>query len=734
MIVMTPPIATIGRTPIEEPVIPALRRLQRNGAHVRGLGEVAAAPPQEREVRNVLAIKGFRRLWISLSLSSLGDWLGFLAITALASQLVSSYSEKLYAVGAVLFVRLLPALLIGPIAGAWADRFNRRTTMVVTDLIRFGLYVSIPFWQSLEWLFGATFLIECASLFWIPAKEASIPNLVPRNKLEDANQLNLVTTYGFGAVAAVVFSALAFLTRVLAHNFSFFRTNPVDLALYIDAATFAFSALTIVNLSEIDRPRPSDGVPSNGGPEGDQIGFWQSITQGARYLGTERWLKGLVIGIAGATGAGAAVIGLSQQFAKQDLGGGNAAYGTLFGTVFVGLASGMFLGPRLIGSFPRRRVVGLAIAACGITLAIDAVVPNLALAIVMTGLLGFWAGTVWVVALTLVGAGVPDDLRGRTFAFIYNLMRIVLLVMVALAPLIAGRIGPHFVTVDRAEIRIDGITWVLFCAGLIAIVLGMVCYRLMDDRSDVPLRTDLLAAIRRRSPQVGRGTTAGLFVAFEGGEGAGKSTQVRRLAAALITAGREVVVTAEPGATPVGAKLRAVLLDRSNAGLTPVAEAMLYAADRAQHSTDVLRPALERGAIVLTDRYIDSSIAYQSGGRELPESDIRRLSTWATGGLRPDLTVLLDVDPEVGLQRAERLGAADRLESEALDFHRRVRRCFLLLARQGRGRYVVVDARWPADRIHALVLDRVSALLPPPVEVSVAAAEPADQTYAGTLP
>jgi dTMP kinase len=701
---------------------------------VRGLGEAAAAPPLEREVRSVLAIKGFRRLWISLSLSSLGDWLGFLAITSLASELVGGYSHRLYAVAGVLFVRLLPALLIGPIAGAWADRFNRRLTMVVTDIIRFGLYVSIPLWQSLPWLFGATFLIECASLFWIPSKEASIPNLVPRNKLEDANQLNLVTTYGFGAVAAAVFASLAFLTRVLAHNFSFFRTNPIDLALYIDALTFAISAVTIVNLSELDHVRAAP-IETNADPDADseQIGFWRSISEGATYLGTERWLKGLVIGISGATGAGAAVIGLSQTFAK-DLGGGNAAYGTLFGTVFVGLAAGMFLGPRLIGSFPRRRVVGIAISACGVTLAIDAIVPNLALAILLTGLLGFWAGMVWVVALTLVGADVADELRGRTFAFIYNLMRLVLLAMVALSPVIAGRIGLHVLTIDRARIRMDGVTLTLFGAGVIAIVMGVVCFRLMDDRVDVPLRTDLLAALRRRSPQVGRGTTEGLFIAFEGGEGAGKSTQVRRLAEVLRAAGHEVVVTVEPGATPVGARLREVLLDRSSAGLTPVAEAMLYAADRAQHATDVLRPSIERGAIVISDRYVDSSIAYQAGGRELPESDVRRLSTWATGGLRPDLTVLLDIDPVIGLERAERLGPADRLESEALGFHRRVRVCFLTLARHGRGSYVVIDAALPTERTHALVLERVLGLLPPAPVDPAARVEPVDPTYAGTLP
>jgi dTMP kinase len=679
--------------------------LFRNGAHVRDLGEMVSAGPQEREVRNVLAIKPFRRLWISLSLSSLGDWLGFLATTSLAVQLTHSYSGKLYAVAGVLFVRLLPAVFIGPIAGAFADRFNRRTTMVVTDIIRFGILLSVPLFPHLWWLLAASFLIECASLFWIPAKEASIPNLVPRQQLESANQLNLVTTYGFGAIAAALFAALSFINRVLAHNLSFFRTNPVNLALYIDALTFLISALTIINLSEISavRPRGADGSES-----GEQVGLVRSIAEGVQFLGTQRWLKGLVIGICGATGAGAAVIGLSQRFADV-LQGGDAAYGTLFGTVFIGLASGMFLGPRMIGTFSRRRVVGLGICACGLTLAVESVVPNLALAVVTTALMGFWAGLVWVVALTLVGSEVSDELRGRTFAFIYNLMRLVLLIMVAAAPAIAGLIGPHFITISDERIRADGVTVTLLGAGLIAIVLGMICYRLMDDRPDVSLWTDVAAAVRRRRPQVGRGTVEGLFIVFEGGEGAGKSTQVRRLAETIQALGHDVVVTFEPGATAVGARMREVLLDRNTVGLSPMAEAMLYAADRAQHVATVVRPGLERGAVVISDRYVDSSIAYQSGGRGLPENDIRRLSTIATGGLRPDLTVLLDLPPEVGLQRLA--GPGDRMEAEAMDFHQRVRRSFLALAAQSRDRYLVVDATTGADRIHEVVTARVLQML-----------------------
>jgi dTMP kinase len=671
---------------------------------VRGLGEVASAMPDERDLRSVLALKPFRRLWISLSLSSLGDWLGFLATTSLASELTGTYSTRLYAVAGVLFVRLLPALFIGPFAGAFADRFNRRTTMVVTDVLRFGLLLSIPLFPHLTWLLIASFLIECASLFWIPAKEASIPNLVPRSQLESANQLNLVTTYGFGAVAAALFAALSFINRVLADKLSFFRTNPVNLALYIDALTFLVSAITIINLSQISSARPKG---TDDGSSGEQVGLVPSILEGLKFVGTQRWLKGLVLGISGATGAGAAVIGLSQRFADV-LHGGDAAYGTLFGAVFVGLASGMFLGPRVIGGFSRRRTVGLGIVACGITLSVEAVVPNLALAVLTTVIMGFWAGLVWVVSLTLVGAEVSDEIRGRTFAFIYNLMRLVLLVMVVAAPAIAGVIGPHIISVSDANIRADGVTITLFGAGLLAIALGYACYRLMDDRTDVPLWADVVAAVRRNRPQEGRGTTAGLFVVFEGGEGAGKSTQVRRLSDAIEALGHEVVVTFEPGATVTGKRLREVLLDRETV-MAPMAEAMLYAADRAQHVATVVRPALERGAVVISDRYVDSSIAYQAGGRGLPESDVRRLSQVATGGLRPDLTVLLDIPPEIGLQRLT--GPADRLESEAIAFHHRVRKTFLTLASQSRQRYLILDATNQPDKIHEVIVARTLQLL-----------------------
>jgi len=204
-------------------------------------------------------------------------------------------------------------------------------------------------------------------------------------------------------------------------------------------------------------------------------------------------------------------------------------------------------------------------------------------------------------------------------------------------------------------------------------------------------------------------TSPGLFVAFEGGEGAGKSTQVTLLAEALREQGREVVTTFEPGDTGVGRHLRELLLGHQTGDLDPRTEALLYAADRAEHVAEVVQPALGRGAVCITDRYIDSSIAYQGAGRTLDPVDVERVSEWATGGLWPHLTVLLDIDPAVGLTRFDT--PADRLESEPLAFHQRVREHFLSLSRRAPERYVVVDAAEPVEKVAALIREAVERVM-----------------------
>ncbi|WP_107773256.1 dTMP kinase [Nocardioides sediminis] len=201
----------------------------------------------------------------------------------------------------------------------------------------------------------------------------------------------------------------------------------------------------------------------------------------------------------------------------------------------------------------------------------------------------------------------------------------------------------------------------------------------------------------------------GVFVCFEGGEGAGKSTQSKLLAGWLEERGRTVLLTFEPGDTEVGKALRQIVLSPETGELSHRTEALLYAADKAEHVDTVVLPALARGEVVITDRYVDSSLAYQGAGRDLLLADVERVNRWATGDLRPHLTVVLDLAPEAGLGR---LTGRDRIEGESVEFHQRVRQGFLDLAAADPEHYLVLDARAPVEEIAAAIRARVEVLLP----------------------
>lgn len=206
--------------------------------------------------------------------------------------------------------------------------------------------------------------------------------------------------------------------------------------------------------------------------------------------------------------------------------------------------------------------------------------------------------------------------------------------------------------------------------------------------------------------------TLGLFIAFEGGDGAGKSTQAALLAKALSDAGRTVLRTREPGGTPVGEKLRSLVLDHGQGEIDARTEALIFAAARAAHATQVISPAVARGEIVISDRYADSSIAYQGVGRGLGASAIEKLNDWATGGLWPDLTVLLDVSPAAGRERRTAGEAAeDRMESEPDGFHAAIRAAFLERAAATPERYLVLPADGAIDTLALAIAERVAMLL-----------------------
>jgi dTMP kinase len=240
--------------------------------------------------------------------------------------------------------------------------------------------------------------------------------------------------------------------------------------------------------------------------------------------------------------------------------------------------------------------------------------------------------------------------------------------------------------------------------GVIAALVGIISYHQMKDRPGVSFWSDIANALRGELGSITNPTPSGIFIAFEGGEGSGKSTQAKLLKGWFEEEGHSVTLTREPGGSNLGNDLREILLANETGVISPRAEALLYAADRAHHVYSVIRPALDRGNVVITDRYFDSSIAYQGAGRTLSSNEVARISRWATESLYPTLTIILDQPADIGLQRKKN---ADRLESESIDFHNRVRQEYLQLASFDPERYLVIDARKPIEEIHIEIVARI---------------------------
>lgn len=654
-----------------------------------------------------------------LGAASFGDWFGLLATSVFAASQVEGSTAKGAAFGTVIAIRLLPALVLGPIAGVLADRFDRRWTMVICDVLRFLLFASIPLVAVLGasgavvvgWATIATFLIESITLLWIPAKEAAVPNLIPRARLEAANQLTLITTYGLTpVVAAVALAVLDGAVRAATDGAAPDWAEPAQLALWFNALSRLATAVVVAfGIREISQ-----------GPSAERDHTEQSMLrqfkEGWQFISQTPLVRGLVLGIFGAFAGGGIVIGTARFFANS-LGAGDAAFYLLFGAIFIGLAIGIGLGPMIVKEMSRRRWFGMSIVLASAAVMTLSFAIHLSMAMMGAVLVGAGAGMAFLAGTTLLGGEIADEVRGRVFAVVQIGTRLVLILAIALSSLLAGVGGSRRFEIANLGISISSTRLLLLAAGLAGIFAGISAFGQMDDKKGVPVLADLWGSVRGRpltpaEPFV----SAGLFVVFEGGEGAGKSTQLALLAARLRDQGRDVVVTREPGATGIGERIRSLLLGQPGSEVpSPRAEALLYAADRAHHVATVVRPALARGAVVVSDRYIDSSLAYQGAGRTLPVDEVSWLSSWATGGLKPDLVVLLDIDPHTGLSRvAVRSGATDHLEAESVSFHERVRYAFLDLAATDPKHYLVLDAARPADEIADEVARRITELLGTP--------------------
>lgn len=656
-------------------------------------------------LRGLLSRRYFRRLWIITIVSTLGDWL---AVFALATYVGELSGRPELAIGGVLLFRVVPGMFFGPFAGVLADRFDRRRLMVTADLLRALFVASIPFVQDLLVLFAISAVLELLSLLWTPSKDASLPNLVERDQLMAANQLNLVTTYATmplgGALIALLAIPAAYLAK-LGGAFGGLEQQPVQLAFFLDALTFLFSAAMI-------RSFPKQVMIARGAQRtaGEPFRPWRDLMEGIRFIKGHPVVRSLILGAWVAFTGGSAVISLGPVLADELTSGGaagaQAAWGALIVAVGIGLVGGMLLAGPVGRVMKRETVFPLGLIVSGVMTTIIATRLTFAPALVATVLAGFGAGLAWVTTFALLQERVDERLRGRTFATLYTGIHLSMFLGLGGWPFLAGGLGDHTAEIGNVVVDLSGARIALVTGGTILSVAGVLAMRVGSVRA--------ARAARRRGLRLGLaggGQRSGLFVSFEGGEGAGKSTQMQLLATWLIEQDREVVVTREPGGTDIAERIRGVLLAPEHTEMDPKTEALLYAAGRAQHVTERIRPALEAGKVVLCDRYIDSSLAYQGGARGLGETDILNLNVWATDELLPDLVVLLHLDPETGLGRKSE--DRNRFEAEELAFHERVSAAYLRLARQYPSRFAIVDASGPVEVVQAQIRTAVLPFLQP---------------------
>ena len=641
-------------------------------------------------LKDLFRNQAFSRLLAAMTVSSLGDWVGFVAVTSLVTRLGGGAAGL--AISGVMIARTLPAFLFGPLAGVLVDRLDRKRLMIGADIGRGTLYASMVFLDELWAIYAISFVIECLSLVWTPARDASLPNLVPRRQLANANSLGLASTYGTLPLGGIVFTILVGLSEWIGGRVPFMEDRPEALALFLDAGTFAFSASMVAGIAIRSR-RPAVRQRF------DVSRVWRDTVEGVRFLREDSVASAMTGGIVVAFAAVGAVLAIGPVFVANTLQAGASGWGIIVTAFGVGMAIGMASAAQVVKVVDREFGFVWSLIAASAALLLLASMPNLAWAAVLTVWLGAFCGLAWVSGYTLLQLNVADEFRGRTFGSLTVLARGVLFLSLSIFPALSDLLerlvttaletGDFFVGGQRFDL--SGTRLALWVAAAGVIAAGVATRTMLKRyRLSRPVALTLV-------PKLKRPPATGLFIAFEGVEGAGKGTQIARAEAHLRDRGLDVLVTREPGGTQAGEKIRDVLLDPATGTLDPRAEALLFAASRAQTVTTVIRPALAEGKVVICDRYVDSSLAYQGWARGLGEQDVLTLNVWATQGLFPDLVVLLHIEPEKGLLRST--DRPDRMELEGGDFHASVADAYLKIAEEHPERFVVIDADRDAEAV-----------------------------------
>ncbi|GAA0930249.1 dTMP kinase [Streptomyces rhizosphaericus] len=694
-----------------------------------------AADSRERAVRALLRYQPLRRLWSAQLVGGAGDVLAVLVLVLLtlqasvaADSFGGGYRGAAFAVAVVLGVRLFAtvlfgAVLLGPLAALIGPSgpLDRRWTMVGADGLRLVLLLIAPLWidwtpaDAVAWLLITTFVVGVAERFWTVAKDGAAPSLLPAPPAEGAavrplpdhldalRRLSLRTNFLTLPIAAAVLLVVTLIGRLLGTGVEWFHTHQAALGSYVGAGLFAasISILAFIELPGAQTSRTRSPLEGLRRPRAASGSGADKGRTGAVPL--------LVLACAGVAGAIAAAVGVAPLQA-MDLGGGPVGFALLVLVLTGGPAMGIRWAPKVLPGLSRRRLLALTVALTGLALLTAGLVHDTTTVVLIALIAGVSAGVAAHTGHSLLDQESEETRRPRMTEHVQAVVRVGVGLGAVAAPLLAAVIGPHRLGSGDFVFAHGGAAFTLMLVGALLLPVAALVLGRTDDRQGVPLRRDLREALLGGGGADEGPAATGFFIVVEGGDGSGKSTQVEALAEWIRAKGHEVVVTREPGATAIGKRLRSILLDVSSAGISHRAEALLYAADRAEHVDTVVRPALERGAVVISDRYIDSSVAYQGAGRDLAATEIARISRWATNGLVPHLTVLLDVSPETARERFTE--APDRLESEPAEFHQRVRAGFLALAAADPARYIVVDAGQLPEAVTSVVRHRLDQMLP----------------------
>jgi dTMP kinase len=455
-------------------------RLEHDERERRKHVDVTAAEEEARPglyVR-VFGSEAFFRLWLAQAITSLGDWLGFLAIVVLASRVGGGTGGA--AVGVVMAARIVPGFFFAAGAGVLIDRMDRKQVMVATMVARAGVVALLPFVDTVLGLVFASLVLEIGTLFFTPAKEASVPNLVPADHLATANSLSLAAAYGTFPVASVLFLLLAKVAEWLG-QFAILdnlRVSQESVAFYVEVACFVVAAVIISRLP-ISREHMRRHAGSDESIDLGQV--FTEIKEGWSFIFLNPVVRSVNIGLATGLIGGGMVVPLGAVFASEVLDAGPAGFGAFITAMGVGVAIGVVVVSMFQRRIPKERVFALCVVLAGVSLFAAASMNTFALAALFVALMGFCAGTVYVLGFTLLHENVEDEIRGRVFAGLYTLVRLCVLVAFAAGPFLAGALDSLSeslvggeVEVGDVVVQVPGVRLTLWLAGAIMVVAGIL--------------------------------------------------------------------------------------------------------------------------------------------------------------------------------------------------------------------------------------------------------------------